>query len=138
MKNVLTIAAVLACVVAARPARAVDPTGNWRAEIPCGNQPIEARFWLRYDSEGPTLTGQYIDEFSDRFCPITNAHFANNQLTFTVARNIDGKMLTTRYEGMLRGDKIFGKFTAQLGEFRATSDLTAKRQVRVLFSSSRK
>jgi hypothetical protein len=138
MRNILAIAAVLACVVVARPAKAINPTGNWQAEIPCGNKPIEARFWLRYDTEGPTLTGQYIDEFSDRFCPIKDASFANSRLSFTVARTIDGKLLTTRYEGLLLGDKISGKFFVQLGDFRATSDLTARRQVRVLFSSSRK
>jgi len=116
----------------------MDPSGTWTAEIPCANKPIEARFWLHFDTEGPTLTGQYIDEFSDRFCPITNASFANSRLTFTVARTIDGKILTTRYEGLMKGDKISGKFFVQLDNFRHTSDLTARRQIRVLFSSNQK
>jgi len=138
MRNNLAIAAVFACVVVAAPAMAMDPSGTWKAEIPCGNKPIEARFWLHFDTEGPTLTGQYIDEFSDRFCPIIEASFANSRVSFTVTRNIEGKMLTTRYEGLMRGDKISGKFSVQLGDFRHTSDLTAKRQVRVLFSSNQK
>ena len=138
MRNLLALGAVFASVVVAAPAMAIDPTGNWKAEIPCGNKPIEARFWLRYDTEGPTLTGQYIDEFSDRFCPITQASFANSRVSFTVVRNIEGQMLATRYEGLLSGNKISGKFSVQFGNFKHTSDLTAQRQVRVLFGSIRK
>jgi hypothetical protein len=125
-------------MVVARPAMAIDPTGNWKAEIPCGNRPIEARFWLRYDTEGPTLTGRYIDEFSDRYCPISDASFANGRLSFTVTRNIEGQTLTTRYEGLLSGDRISGKFSVQFGNFRHTTNLTAQRQVRVLFGSNQK
>src|ERR1043166_2275909 len=77
---------------------AADPNGTWKfkAESPKGRS-IDATLTLKWENN--LLSGSVDNRLGKG--EISEATFANDQISFTVAREFRGKKLTTHYSGKL-------------------------------------
>lgn len=101
---------------------AADPSGNWKfqAEGPKGRD-VEATLTLKLQDN--RLFG-FVDNRAGKV-DITDATFADDQVSFTVVRKI-GRLLrkqtfTTRYSGKLEGDTIKGTIQVTGRDKKSTS-----------------
>lgn len=101
--------AILALGATALNAFAGDPTGTWtfQGEGPKGRS-VETTLTLKYDNN--QLSGT-IDNRAGKVA-ITNAKFADDQVSFTVVRKVGRRLrkqtFTLDYRGRLEGDTIKG------------------------------
>ena len=100
---------IIALVFTAVWAVAADPSGTWKfkAESAAGRS-VESTLILKLENN--QLTGS-VDNLAGK-ADITNATFANDQVTFTVEREIGRRLrkqtFTVNYSGKLEGDTIKG------------------------------
>ncbi len=97
--------ALCAGILLSVTAFAGDPTGTWHftAEGPNGRG-IESTLTLKLESN--QLSG-FVDNRAGK-APISNAKFADDQISFTVERKIRRQSITVNYAGKLEGDAIKG------------------------------
>ena len=101
--------AILVLFVASLPAFAGDPNGIWKFEVkgPNGGS-VESKLTLKWENN--RLSGA-VDNRAGK-AEISEATFAEDQITFTVVRKIGRRLrkqtFTTKYAGKLQGDAIKG------------------------------
>ena len=106
MKSIRLFATILlALSLAALTSFAADPNGIWKfkAEGPKGHS-VDATLTLKWENNH--LSGSMDNRLGK--AEISNATFANDQITFTVAREFRGKKLNTHYSGKLTENSING------------------------------
>jgi hypothetical protein len=106
MKSIRLLAATaLTLSLAALTSFAADPNGIWKfkAEGPKGRS-VEATLVLKWENN--QLSGSVENRLGK--AEINEATFANDQITFTVAREFRGKKLTSHYSGKLSDNSING------------------------------
>ena len=123
----LVCLAAFVVVVSAPPALAaatVDGTWEWSVTTPNG-QTFEQRAKLRQNGERLTgvVTGPNNQEMEIKDGRISK----DGDISFTVTRERQGQMLTTKYAGKLEGDTIKGKYERQRGEGTRSREWVAKR-----------
>ena len=125
----LRVAFVLCLVLTARcadtEAEAVDPTGTWKWSYAVGpDRVLEAEIRLR--RVDARLVGVAVG--ADRKeLPLEKIEFKDGRLRFEVTRLVVGKRFTTRYEGVITGDRIKGKSRAGSGASAPSRDWEAVR-----------
>lgn len=114
MKSIqLLSGAFFASILLAASAFAGDPTGIWKFQVagPRGKT-IDASLALKLENN--QLTGT-VDNRTGKMA-ISDAKFADDQVTFTVTRELNRGSrhgtLTTHYNGKLEGDTIKGTIEA--------------------------
>jgi hypothetical protein len=97
---------ILSRVVDAPLAVPPDPTGhwNWTVTPPGGDRTYQISATLVF-SLG-TLSGAYHGRLGD--APISDASFRDGVVTFSVARDYEGKPFLVKYQGALSGDTLTG------------------------------
>jgi hypothetical protein len=83
-----------------------DPSGhwNWTVTLPSADRTYQISATLVY-SQG-SLTGTYHGRFGD--AAISDASFKDGVVTFSVARDHEGKPFLLKYQGTLSGDTLTG------------------------------
>ena len=106
-------------------AEAVDPTGIWKWSYAAGTgNVLEAEIRLR--RADARLVGEAVG--ADRKeLPLEKIEFKDGRLRFEVTRLVVGKRFTTRYEGVITGDRIKGKSRAGSGASAPSRDWEAVR-----------
>ncbi len=104
--------AVAAAVLSSLPAFAGDPTGVWKFTAELEGRSLESTLTLAWNN--PRLSG-FVQNRAGKV-DITDARFANDEVSFTVVRTI-GKRLrkktfTVHYAGKVEGDTINGTIQA--------------------------
>jgi hypothetical protein len=126
------VAAMAVCAVVglAAPVIAGDPAGTWRSISRINSQAIESTLKLRLDSEGPTLSGFYIDAQTNQQTAITPALFnaEDDKVSFLVTHDSNGQKFTILYSGALTGDTITGTAQFERGGRVQTGEWSATRQ----------
>jgi hypothetical protein len=128
MKNLGVLAVVLGSLSLAPSAFAGNPTGTWKWTTNFHNQSLECTVRLKLDSEGPRLTGAFIDGTGTQSLPIADSSFKDGKLSFALKREFNGKRLTIKYTGVVNSDTIAGTSQIEDGGQVQTSDWLAQRQ----------
>ena len=88
----------------------VDPTGTWTWSYAVGpDRVVEAQVTLRM--AGGRWTGVAVGP-DKKELPVEKAEVKGGRLRFEVTRLVFGKKFTTRYEGVITGDRIKGTSSA--------------------------
>ena len=127
MQGRLVAAAVSVALLVASGALAADPTGTWKSTTTFNNQSLEGTLKLRYDTEGPTLTGYYFDEQISQ--EIYAASYGNRNVNFSVTRDLNRQRFTIKFSGVLSGDTITGKAQFIFSGEAQTANWVAQRNV---------
>jgi len=87
-------------------AKAAAASGNWNTVLilPDGNR-IEGT--LKLKQEGDKLTGATVRNESET--QIQHGKIADDEITFQVIRDRDGRKVTAKYKGKITGDTVKGK-----------------------------
>jgi hypothetical protein len=101
-----------------------DVAGTWRYSFTTQNgQTFEPTFKLKQD--GDTVTGAVT--FNENQAPISDGKVKDNEVSFMVIRERDGKTFTSRYRGKVTGNTIKGKVESNYGGVERTFEFEAKR-----------
>lgn len=110
MKPIRTIsAAFFALGLATLSALAADPTGTWKFSVQRPNGQI-AEATLTLKLENNQLTGTLENRAGK--IDISNAVFANDEVSFSVVRKFRRREFTVNYQGRIEGDTITGNIEA--------------------------
>ena len=127
MKSFRLIAGSLAALLLTTAvALAGDPTGTWKWTIP-GRDGQPRDVTLKLELKDGQLTGTISGFRGDN--PISDGTFKDDQLAFSVVRELNGNKFEQKYQGKLDGDTITGAvdFTGRDGQ-PMHRDWTAMRQ----------
>lgn len=111
---------------AAEASKKADPTGTWKWSFQTqGGQTIEASVKLK--AEGEKLTGAFVGR-SGVEVPIEDGKIKDDEVSFSVIREVNGQKMIAKYAGKVSGDTIKGKIeTGREGQTRSF-DWDAKRE----------
>lgn len=102
----------------------VNLTGTWQWSFTTpGGQTFEPR--LRFVHAGDKLSGAVV--WGENEAAISEASIEEEQVSFKVVRERDGRKVTTRYRGKLSGDTIQGKMESDWNGDSQTFDWSAKK-----------
>jgi hypothetical protein len=102
-----------------------DPTGTWKWSVTINNQTFESTLKLKLDGE--KLSGT-ISRRDNQEVAIDDAHFKDNEVSFSVTRERNGQKRVTKYKGKLDGDTIKGKAETERDGQKTERDWDAKRE----------
>jgi hypothetical protein len=100
-------AALVAVFFTSVLAFAGDPTGIWKWSI-TGRDGQPREVTLKLDLKDGQLTGTMSGFRGDT--PITAASFKDDQIAFSIIRELNGNKVESKYQGKLEGDTIKGLF----------------------------
>ncbi len=104
MKALRLVSLVIAVVVTAAAAFAIDPSGTWSWTTSSPNGDLHTT--LKLEAKDGKITGDYSNEFGA--AAITNASLKDGLIAFDVERNLNGGKFIVKYHGKLEGDTIKG------------------------------
>ncbi len=108
-----------------KPADKPNPTGTWKWEVNFNGQTFDLTLKLKID--GDKLSGTMIGP-NDQETAIEDAKFADDKVSFSVVREINGNKTTRKYTGKLSGDTIKGKSESERDGQTTSRDWEAKRE----------
>lgn len=99
--------------------------GNWKYTLnTTSGQKMEPLIMLKQDGE--KLTGNVA--FGENEAPISEGTVKDNDLSFKIVREVNGRTVTSTYKGKQDGDTIKGKITSNWGGNDRTYDFEANRE----------
>jgi hypothetical protein len=104
---------------------AEDPTGTWKWTTMYQGKSRDVTLKLKV--EGDKLTGS-IPGQGNQEVAISDGTFKDNNVSFTVVRELNGEKITQKYSGTVSGDTIKGTIETSRGGQGQSRDWEAKRQ----------
>ncbi len=130
MKRTALFGAILGLVIgwgAAASAWADEVAGSWRLSITTPEGQTFAPV-LKLQKSGEQLSGTFVgDDGSEN--AITDASFADGELSFSVTLDFGGTPLTTKYRGKVDGSGLSGSLDYDLGGQTGSLDFTGARML---------
>lgn len=120
---VAAVVAILGLVGVARAAE--DPTGTWKWTATYQGKSRDATLKLKL--EGDKLTGTVPGQ-GDQEIAIIDGTFKDDKVSFSIVREVNGAMITQKYNGTVSGDTIKGTIETSRGGQSRSSEWEAKRQ----------
>ena len=129
MNRFVALVAVAAVAVCANAAIAAGPEGTWTWISPLhGGR--ENTLTLHLDSEGPTLSGTYVDGLTGREVEIAPTHWSDDtgKIAFRIPLRLNGQMASLVYSGTLNEDTIAGTCYLEVDRQVRAMDWLARRK----------
>jgi len=104
---------------------AEDPTGTWKWTSMYQGKSRDVTLKLKV--EGDKLTGTVPGQGNQEVA-ISDGTFKDNNVNFTVVRELNGEKITQKYSGTLSGDTIKGTIETSRGGQGQSREWEAKRQ----------
>jgi len=120
---VAAVVVIFALVGVARAAE--DPTGTWKWTSMYQGKSRDVTLKLKV--EGDKLTGTVPGQGNQEVA-ISDGTFKDNNVNFTVVRELNGEKITQKYSGTLSGDTIKGTIETSRGGQGQSREWEAKRQ----------
>jgi len=121
---VATVMLIFALVGFARAAE--DPTGTWKWTTMYQGKSRDVTLKLKV--EGDKLTGTLPGQGKAQDVAIADGTYKDNNVSFTVVRELNGEKITQKYSGTVSGDTIKGSIETSRGGQGQSRDWEAKRQ----------
>jgi hypothetical protein len=107
-----------------------DPVGTWTWTRPGRNGGPDQKMTLKLKKEGDKLTGVLTSPGrggETRDTDIKDAKVKDDELSFSVTREVNGNSFTMKYHGKIAGDTIKGKTESERDGQTQSRDWEAKR-----------
>ncbi len=103
--------------VGTRPKPMCPALGQWDVNFNVGDRDINARLIISEKPDG-TLAGKWTEEQGEHI--ISDVKFKDGKLTFTRDSKLDEFEFQTKYEGMVKGNELTGKFENEMGQWQVS------------------
>ena len=109
----------------------IDPTGTWTWTTPGRNGGPDRKTTLKLKLDGDKLTGKVSgggQGAQSAETEIKDGKVKDDEISFTITREVNGNTFTRKYKGKLSGDTIKGKSEFERNGENQSRDWEAKRE----------